>query len=192
MDGPERIKLSRYAGICEQRFDFRRPGDSVIGYMEEERFDSEPVAHEDQSLGAAIPESETELASKLLHEVQPVAFEQVQGNLTVGLGLEDGTIADEFRTDALVVVELAIAGEDRLSIGANERLITGEQIDNRKAGVAHSQALVALQVVSGTVGPAMAQSSNHVMQGGFILPIEWSRIEKAGYATHYLIASAVV
>ncbi len=147
----------------------------------EERLDPQPVAHEQQLLGAAVPDRER------VHAVQPLQHADAprevgaQHDLGVALGPELVPRRRELAPQLAVVVDLAAVGEGDVLVG-DHRLAPALDVDDGEAAVADRGARREPQPV--VVGPAQRHLLRHRARGVALVCEVTLVVDPSGYPAH--------
>src|SRR5262249_38401227 len=120
-----RVNLTRDAIDFEQRFDLAGKRDPIAVVVEVDLLDAERIARKYQPPGGRIPEPESEYAGRFRETARTVLAEQVQERFGIGRPAKAHALVDKARPEILVVVELAVVGDDARSIVGHHRLMAG-------------------------------------------------------------------
>ncbi len=90
-----------------------------------------------------VVKGESEDSVQILEEIRPLLLIERKNHLAVGLRSER-IFALVAAADFLVIVNLAVHGENHVAVGADKRLLAGKRIDNSEALVAQNRVVAGI------------------------------------------------
>jgi hypothetical protein len=147
----------------EQRFDLGGKQERPRSACEVERLHAKTVAHEQQALPGAVPETNREHAVEARDDVDAPFFVSVDDGFGVGvIRLESMAARLELASQRLMVVNLAVEDDVHGAVLVGHRLVcTRRQVDNGKAPERQAYSAGAVDPQSLAVGPAVAHQLAH-------------------------------
>ena len=104
--------------VGKQHLEFGAEYQGVVGMRPVQRFDTEAVAHQDQSVVAPVVEREGKLAAQMRqHVLESQTRVQVQHQLRVALGAKLHAARHQVGAQSLVVVEFAVVRQQEVAVG---------------------------------------------------------------------------
>src|SRR6266550_8888933 len=182
------IDTHRHIRMTENRFDLRpeeqrRAADAIV-----QRLDAVPVARDEKSVGAIVPDGERE------HAVEAVnAFcspRVICGEHDFGISSRTEGVAGSFELHAqiLEIVDLAVVSDDeRAVVGLHRLMAERRQIDDRESAMTEADKRVAPE--SFAVRAAVTDYIRHPAKSGHRNrpPVD---IENSGNAAHQALSPA--
>ena len=119
-----RIEAFYKVGVFKDTFDFACVNELAADLSVVHRLDSEKVARDEQTAVNGVVDSEAEHASELGKHVLSPLLKAVNKHLAVRLGIELMTSFNKRLSDFLIVVNLAVKGENQGFVLVVNRLMT--------------------------------------------------------------------
>ena len=119
---PRRLGIARNPAAREQCLDLRGEAKSPAVVCGVERLDAVGVAGKKEFAPHSIPDGEGEHAAQPVHHRGAVARVEVQKRLRIGGRAEARAGSLEFCAQRLVVVDLAVEGDDNIAVHTRHRL----------------------------------------------------------------------
>ena len=146
-----------------------------------ERLDPEPVACEHKPPPPRVPEGDREHAAQLGEARGAVLLVQVRHRLHVAAPPERVPAPRERGPQLLVVVELAVDDRDDVAGLVRDRLITGDEVDDRQPAHPHRDRPVSIAPL--TVGAAVGQQIERVERVARCGAVRGDEAENAAHAS---------
>src|SRR5262249_41449601 len=129
-----------------------------------QRLLAHPVAGEDETLGAGVPQRQPEHALERIDEVEPALLVEMRDDLGVAAGAEAMAGALEVLAEGAVVVDLPVAHNEHVAGLVGERLRAVLDVDDREAPAAEPPPSPDQQAVA--VGTGVDQGLPHPAEHG--------------------------
>ena len=117
-------------GVLENTLDLAGVDELALNLRVVHGLDAEEVARDKDALVDGVVDSEAEHASELEQQILTPFLKAVNQHLAVGVGIEAVTALDQLFTQLLVVVNLAVKGENKRFILIVDGLMSGVQIND--------------------------------------------------------------
>lgn len=154
--------LTRAVGVREQGLDLRGEDHALAIAAEVERLHTEMVAGHHQNVAAPVPEHESEHATYVVEEGQPLLLVEVHEHLAVGASTQLLAAAWAVRGQRAVVVDLPVGDQDYRAVRADQGLSAALGVHQRQAGEGEADGSVPEEFLS--VGSTMCQGPCHGRQ----------------------------
>ena len=141
------VKALYKLGVLKNTFDFAGIYKILADLCVVQGLDSEKVASDENRVICCIVNSKSKHAAQARKQILLPLLKAVNKHLAVGFGGEFMSLFNQFLTDSLVVVDLAVEGEHQGFILVVNRLMTCFKVDYRQAPKAHSYGVVGEKAV---------------------------------------------
>jgi len=128
----------------------------------DERLDAEPVAREQDTPPAAVPDREGEHAAQAGQDVESPGLVPMQDDLRVRGRPEGETASRELGRQLPIVVDLAVEGDPDRPVLRRHRLRAGREVDDREPPMPEADRALVVQTFS--VGTAVGEDGRHSTQ----------------------------
>ena len=145
-----------------QGLELRPEDDEPVPFVQVKRFLAHPVAGQQKSLFALVPERESEHAPKMLDTVVSMLLVEVENHLAIAARLEDVPSVTQLIAQLHVVVDLAVRDEDQRVVLVGQRLRTGREVDDAQPPYRQCDALAG--ELAGAVRAAVNQCPAHASE----------------------------
>ena len=143
--------------------------------------DTEEVARDEQRAVDGVVDGKGEHTAQTGEQILLPFLKAVHQHLAVGLGGEAVTTGDQLLAQLLVVVDLAVEGEDQGLVLVVDGLMSRLEVDDRQAAKAHGDGFVAVIAVG--IGTAMGDDVRHALDDAVTVV---KRACKAADTTHMM------
>ena len=131
-----------------------------------EGLDAKDVAGAHQALLLVIPDGEGKHTAQTLQHRNAPLLVAMQNGLGIALSLEVITASNELLAKLLIVIDLAVEGDDDAAILVFHRLAAALKVDDGQTTETHGDVIV--HEVALVVGTAMNDAVGHVLDNGLI------------------------
>ncbi len=149
----------------EERLGLGGEGETAVDGCPVERLDAEPVAHQQQPLGALVPDGEGEHAVQVSGDVLTPFGTGAQDHLGVAAGTEAVSQVRQSGPEFVVVVDLAAVAEDEVGFvrSVGHRLDTAGRVDDGQPAMTDGGAFAEPDAAG--VGAARSEGGGHGFDG---------------------------
>ncbi len=156
------VELLDEVGVLQQALDLRRVHERAVHLGVVEGLDAEMVAGSEQLAPVLVPDHEREHAADLLQQVHAPLLIAVQQHFRVAFGGEGVARRDQFLTQRLVIVDLAVEGDDQRAVFVVDGLLAAAEVDDAQPPVPQRGVLV--DVMALVIRPAMRDDVGHALE----------------------------
>ena len=146
-------------GVFENALDFARVYKVVSDLRVVHRFDSEEVARDEKRVVDRVVDRKAEHSAQARKQILLPLLKAVNQDLAVGVGVEPVTFGDKLLPELLIVIDLAVEGQNEGFVLIVNRLMTCVEVDDRQAAKAHRNSVVAEKAVG--IGTAVSYYLGH-------------------------------
>ena len=177
------VELLDEIGVAQQALDLRRVHERAVHLRIVEGLDAEMVARAEQLLLVLVPDHESEHATYALQQIHTPLLIAVQQHLGVAFGGEGVSGRDQFLTQRLIVVDLAVEGDDLRTILVVDGLLAAAEVDDAEPSMAERRMLV--DVMAFAVRPAMRDHVGHTLEDR-AFHVNGHIVDETSNSAHYL------
>ena len=161
------VELALDVRKLQERLELGSEQEPPVDFGVVEGLDPQPVARQQESLPALVPERQREHSRHLLHAPGAVVFVEMHDRLRIGRREEDVSAPLQALPEALEVVDLSVEDHPDRAVLVAQRLVPRAEVDDAQA--AHSEARTAGQVYPLVVRAAVDQGLAHALD---LLPVD--------------------
>ena len=153
--------------VLQDRLDLRGVAEVVADHGVVQRLDAEIIAREEQRFGLFVIDREREHPAQAGQAFLIPLLKGVHEHLAVGTGAELMSQLLQLLLKILVVIDLAVVGQDQRAVLIRDRLVAALEVDDTQPAKAHGDGIVHVQTVR--VGTAVSDDLGHLLYRIFSL-----------------------
>ena len=177
------VELLDEVRVLQQALDLRGVHERAVHLGIVEGLDAEMIAGAEQFALVPVPDHEGEHASNLLQQFHAPLLIAMQQHLGVAFGGEGVSGRDQFLTQRLIVVDLAVEGDDLRAILVVDGLLAAAEVDDAEPSMAERRVLV--DVMAFAVRPAMRDHVGHTLEDR-AFHVNGHIVDETSNSAHYL------